>query len=92
MEDVVVSVLSESEVHLTWTPPPGEDIVGYRVERATVEVWTEDVTIDFNPHPWSPLLKELAVIAGRQQALSDVLLFDHILRISFVSMLPSLSI
>ena len=42
VEDVVVSVLSESEVHLTWTPPPGEDIVGYRVERATVEVWTED--------------------------------------------------
>ena len=42
VEDVVVSVLSQSEVHLTWAPPAGEDIVGYRVERATVQVWTED--------------------------------------------------
>lgn len=42
VEDVVVSVLSQHEVHLMWTPPLNLDIVGYRVERATVEVWTED--------------------------------------------------
>jgi hypothetical protein len=42
VEDGVVSVLSEQEVALTWTPPPGEDVAGYRVERAAVEVWSED--------------------------------------------------
>jgi hypothetical protein len=42
VEEAVVSVLSPREVELTWTPPPGEDVVGYHVERAVVEVWSED--------------------------------------------------
>jgi hypothetical protein len=42
VEDAVVSVLSEHEVELTWTPPAGDDIVGYHVERAPVEVWSDD--------------------------------------------------
>jgi hypothetical protein len=42
VEDGVVSVLSEHEVELTWTPPAGSDVAGYHVERAAVEVWSED--------------------------------------------------
>jgi hypothetical protein len=42
VEDAVVSVLSEGEVALTWTPPEGKDVVGYHVERVAVEAWSED--------------------------------------------------
>jgi hypothetical protein len=42
IEDAVVSVLSANEVELTWKPPGGEDIAGYHVERAVVEVWSDD--------------------------------------------------
>jgi hypothetical protein len=42
VEDAVVSVLSENEVHVEWTPPKASDIIGYYIERANVEVWTED--------------------------------------------------
>jgi hypothetical protein len=42
VEDAVVSVLSQSQVQLSWAPPKAGDIAGYYVERADVEVWTED--------------------------------------------------
>lgn len=42
VEDVVVSVPSAEEVLIEWTRPRASDIVGYYVERAAVEVWTED--------------------------------------------------
>jgi len=42
VEDAVVSVLSPHQVELSWQPPPGDDPVGYHVERAAVEVYTED--------------------------------------------------
>jgi hypothetical protein len=42
VEDAVVSVLSPREVRLTWSPLPGPDIVGYHIERAVVEVFSED--------------------------------------------------
>jgi hypothetical protein len=42
VEDMVVSVMSENEVHLAWAPPEVGGIVGYYVERVNVEVWTED--------------------------------------------------
>lgn len=43
VEDAVVSVLSPQEVRLAWTAPAGHsDIVGYHVERAAVEVFSED--------------------------------------------------
>ncbi len=42
VEQAVVSVLSGNEVLLTWTPLEASDITGYHVERANVEVWTED--------------------------------------------------
>jgi hypothetical protein len=42
VEDVVVSVVSLKEARLTWKPPPGQDIAGYHVERAAVDVLSED--------------------------------------------------
>jgi hypothetical protein len=42
VEDAAVSVLSANQVEIAWTPPPDKDIVGYHVERAAVEVLTDD--------------------------------------------------
>ncbi len=42
VEDVVVSVLSAHEARLAWPAPPGDDVAGYHVERAPVEVLSED--------------------------------------------------
>lgn len=42
VEDAVVSVLSKNEIEITWTPLPEKDIVGYNIERAVVEVLTDD--------------------------------------------------
>lgn len=42
VDDVVVSVTSPTRVELRWKPPQGEKSVGYHVERAPVEVYTED--------------------------------------------------
>ncbi|UCG49513.1 MAG: fibronectin type III domain-containing protein [Phycisphaerales bacterium] len=42
VEDIVVSVLSAKEVLIDWAAPQASDIVGYHIERATAEVWTED--------------------------------------------------
>jgi hypothetical protein len=43
VEDAVVSVSSVTEITLSWTAPSGqENVVGYHVERAPVEVFSED--------------------------------------------------
>jgi hypothetical protein len=42
VEDVVASVVGPKEVRLAWPAPAGRDVVGYHVERAVVEVFTED--------------------------------------------------
>ncbi len=42
VEDVVVSVISERRVDLVWSTPPGVKVAGFHVERAAVEVWSED--------------------------------------------------
>jgi hypothetical protein len=42
VEDAVVSVMGPKEVFLIWGKPAGGDVVGYRVERAAVEVFSED--------------------------------------------------
>src|SRR5262249_10366801 len=41
VEDVVVSVIKAKEVRLRWKSPAA-DVVGYHVERAVVEVFSED--------------------------------------------------
>jgi hypothetical protein len=42
VEDAVVSVVSAREVRLSWKPPPGTDIIGYHIERAAVEVYSDE--------------------------------------------------
>ena len=42
VEDVVATVRSPREVVLEWKAPDREDVRGYVIERAPVEVWTED--------------------------------------------------
>lgn len=43
VEDVAVSVISAKEVRLAWQPPPGRTAAaGYHVERAVVEVFSDD--------------------------------------------------
>lgn len=42
LEEVVVSVLSPREVELSWKASVEKDVVGYHVERAGVEVFSED--------------------------------------------------
>jgi hypothetical protein len=44
-EDVVVSVLGEKEVRVSWRPPVQGDVAGYVVEEALVETATEDQLI-----------------------------------------------
>jgi hypothetical protein len=45
VEDMVVSVLSAKEVALTWMPPLEKDVIGYHIERAAVEVFSEDQVV-----------------------------------------------
>jgi len=42
VENGTVSVRTAREVRLTWTPLANKDITGYQVERAVVEVFSED--------------------------------------------------
>jgi hypothetical protein len=42
VDDVVVSVLSRNRVEVRWTAPAAAKVTGYHVERAVVEVWTDD--------------------------------------------------
>jgi len=41
VDDVVVSILAPGEIEIGWKPVEGE-VKGYHVERAAVEVWSED--------------------------------------------------
>jgi hypothetical protein len=42
VEDVVVVVTSPQRVEITWPEPSGVTVSGYLVERAAVEVWSDD--------------------------------------------------
>src|SRR5262249_49680488 len=42
IEDGIASVLSAKEVRLAWAAPKASDVVGYHVERAVVEVFSDD--------------------------------------------------
>jgi hypothetical protein len=63
VEDVVVSVLSTREASLTWSVSPGGDIAGYHVERAPVEVFSEDQVVRLKKD--TPPLAEPSVGAVR---------------------------
>jgi len=42
VEDAVVSVIARTNVEIRWTAPDDPSVTGYHVERAVVEVWSED--------------------------------------------------
>jgi hypothetical protein len=42
VDEVVVSVLAKNRIELSWKSPASARLAGYHVERAVVEVWSED--------------------------------------------------
>ncbi len=42
VEDAVVSVISKERIEIDWQAPASGQVSGYHVERAVVEVWSED--------------------------------------------------
>ncbi|MBI1903248.1 MAG: hypothetical protein HYS13_19270 [Planctomycetia bacterium] len=42
VDDVVVSVIDANRIEVSWNAPPGDDIAGYTIERAQVEVLCDD--------------------------------------------------
>jgi hypothetical protein len=65
VEDLVVAVRSTSRIELTWKPPPeARDVVGYHVERAPVEVLSEDQLVALKKR--APPLPEPSVGALRR--------------------------
>jgi hypothetical protein len=64
VEDAVVSVLSPTRVELTWKVPEDMRIVGYHVERAAVEVFSEDQLVRLKRQ--TPPLAEPSVGALRR--------------------------
>src|SRR5258708_6199267 len=64
-EAAAVSVISTREVRLPWRPPAGQsDIAGYHVERAVVEVFSEDEVVRLKKD--TPPLAEPSVGAVKQ--------------------------
>lgn len=85
VEDAVVSVISPKEVRLNWKPPAGKiDIAGYIVERAVVEVYTEDeihrLKIDTPPlaQPSVGAIKAIGPFQRLNQELSKTAAFTDL--------------
>jgi hypothetical protein len=64
VEDAVVSVLSSTRVELTWRASGDKDVIGYQVERAPVEVFSEDQLVRLKKQ--TPPLAEPSVGAFRR--------------------------
>lgn len=64
VDDLVVSVLGENRVELQWTAPAGAELAGYHVERAVVEVWSDDQLVRLKSN--TPPLASPAVGAIRR--------------------------
>jgi len=47
VEDAIVSVMSTARIELAWKAPNDSSVIGYHVERAVVEVLTEDQLVRF---------------------------------------------
>lgn len=64
VEDVVVSVINHNQVQVAWKPQAREMPIGFHVERAAVEVWTEDQLTRLKRN--TPPLKQPSVGAIRR--------------------------
>jgi hypothetical protein len=76
VQDAVVSVLTPQQVALNWSPPAQNQAAGYHVERAAVEVWSEDqlVRLKQNTPPLvSPAVGAIRRIGPFQQLTSEPL-------------------
>jgi hypothetical protein len=76
VEDVVVSVTSERRVEVTWSAPREPEIAGYHVERAAVEVYSEDQLVrlkQITPPLASPSVGAIRRIGTFQQQTSQPL-------------------
>ncbi len=62
--DLVASVISEHQVDLRWSHHTAEQIAGYHVERAAVEVWSEDQLVRLKKN--TPPLESPSVGAVRR--------------------------
>ena len=73
VEDIVVSVISPQQVELFWRASDEEGVVGYRVERARVEVFTDDQLHRLKSR--TPTVKETSVGAikriGQFERITD---------------------
>ncbi len=82
VEDAVVSVLAADRVELTWKAPAGAPVAGYHVERAVVEVWSDDQLRRLKED--TPPLAQPAVGAIRRIGPFEPLTEAPIARTSFV--------
>jgi hypothetical protein len=81
VEDVVVSVLATDRVVVTWEPPAGASPAGYHVERAAVEVWSEDQLVRLKRH--TPPLDSPSVGAIRRVGAFEPLTPEPMTDLSF---------
>jgi hypothetical protein len=64
VEDAVISVLGPKQVEITWTAPNDPSVAGYLLERAAVDVWTDDQLVRLKQN--TPPLAEPSVGAIRR--------------------------
>jgi hypothetical protein len=82
VEDVVVSVLTTNHVKVTWKPPTTARPKGYHLERAVVEVWTDDQLVRLKRN--TPPLVSLTIGAIRRIGAFKQLTTKPIVTTSFV--------
>ncbi len=81
VEDVVVSVQGANRVEVAWTPPTGTP-AGYHIERAVVEVWSEDQLVRLKSN--TPPLARPSVGAIRRIGAFQQLTREPVAEKSFV--------
>jgi hypothetical protein len=89
VDDVVVSALAKDRVEVTWSAPPGDDLVGYYIERAPVEVLTEDQLKRLKAQ--TPPLSEASVGALHRVGRFTQITAEPVKRSSFVDTAVNLS-
>ena len=81
VQDATVSVLATDRVEIAWEPSKAEGVAGYHIERAPVEVWTEDQLRRL--HSQTPPLTEPSVGAIRRIGKFDRLTVEPLADAAF---------
>jgi hypothetical protein len=82
VEDAIVSVITRQRVQIDWTAPMQIPVAGYLVDRAPVEVWSDDQLVRLKRN--TPPLAETSVGAIRRIGSFKTLTAEPILATSFV--------